>query len=113
MKPALNPYTKALATVLGAAPVLLLGETVDEVTFSLIASPAIMLVGGLWWWNTRKTMRADAAQRRGATAEKSRPRSALTAPGSPLGSARPERSTGTASRNVGRSRAGGRQHGPN
>jgi hypothetical protein len=113
MKPALNPYTKALATVLGAAPVLLLGQTVDETTFSLIASPAIMLVGGLWWWNTRKAMRADTAQRRGATAKQSQPSSALTAPGTPSGSARPERSTAVASRNVGRSRAGGQQHGPN
>ncbi|MER5478921.1 hypothetical protein ABT026_18420 [Streptomyces sp. NPDC002734] len=109
MQPALKPYTKALALGLGAAPFLLLGKGVDEITFTLIVSPIIVLVGGYWWWKTRKTLRAEAAKGdQRATEGRLQPRPVATAP-SPSGSERSGRSTATASRNVGRSRAGVQQ----
>jgi cytoskeletal protein RodZ len=85
---------------------------VDEVTFSLIVSPAIVLVAGYWWWKTRKAMRAEAAKRnQRATVERPQPKPVPTAP-SPSDSERFGRSTATASRSVGRSRAGVQRHDP-
>lgn len=62
MQPSPSPSAKALAMFVGAAAVLLLADTMDEVTFSLIAGAGIVLVAGLWWWNTRKAQARGSRQ---------------------------------------------------